>query len=366
MTAFVADLFEGTGGVSSMSQAFNPGTSNYLRIYVFATQGVSVTSISFGAQTPTLISGSANGDILGVYQLVNPTQSSQTITVNLSGTSARCCFYAVSRSGVNTSTPSGTAVTATDETATSAVTVSSAVGQLVEGFTCVATLLGVTNDGAQTVLENQTDWASTAISSSAAEKAGASSVTLTWTHESGTWFAVAIPILAAEGGTTYTLTAEAGTYAITGSDALRDMEMNGDAGSYALTGFDAGLRFNRRLTAEFGVYTLTGRDATLDYSGETAAPDTGTGSGGVFKIRRALVVSTTGRAKWLNYIPVKQVEGSTPGTYDNNGAVEIELLVSGVGLTEWLDYVPIVEVVDGDSGKWRYDNSGWIPILFVE
>lgn len=38
-----------------------------------------------------------------------------------------------------------------------------------------------------------------------------------------------------------------------------------DQGSYTLTGQDAGLRATRVLTAEFGTYALTGQDATLTY-----------------------------------------------------------------------------------------------------
>lgn len=169
-----------------------------------------------------------------------------------------------------------------------------------------------------------------------------------------------------EAASGYTLTAEQGTYTITGSIARADFEINADQGTLTITGRDAGLSKGFRLISENGTYSLSGQIATLDYSAESAEPDTGTGSSGVFKVRKALVVSTTGRAKWVNYIPVKQVTTPTVGTSNNDGAVEVELLGSGSGLAEWVDYIPIVEVVDGDSGKWRYDNSGWIPILFVE
>lgn len=199
MTTFVADLFVGDGGVSSLSQSFDAGAANYLRIWVIAEGGVSVTSISFGAQTPTFITSSGVGDIVGCYQLVSPSAGSQTITVNFNGTSGRCAFYAVSRSGVHASTPSGTPGTGSGTGTTGSATVSSAVGELVEGITHVGTSTGVTSDGAQTERENQTDWVSTARSFSAAEKAGAASVTLTWTQTSSDWFAVAIPIIPAAG-----------------------------------------------------------------------------------------------------------------------------------------------------------------------
>jgi hypothetical protein len=196
VTTFVADLFHPSSGVNPMTVSFNAGAANYLRIYVIAEGGVSVSSVSFGAQTPTLISGSASGDILGVYQLVSPTAGSQTVTVTLSGASGRCAFYIVSRSGVNTSTPSGTPGTNSGSGTAVSATASSAAGQLVEGV-CHVAQISVTSGGGQTERENQGDWETVGRSFSAAEEAGAASVTLDWTITTADWFAVAIPILPA-------------------------------------------------------------------------------------------------------------------------------------------------------------------------
>jgi hypothetical protein len=199
VTTFVADLFHGDGATASMTDSFNPGAANYLRIWVIAEGGVSLSSISFGAQTPTFITGSDNGDILGCWELVSPSNSLQTITVNLSGSSGRCAFYAISRSGVNTGTPSGTPGLGSGSSTSASATASSAAGQLVEGIVHVAEAT-VSSDVGQTERENQPDWVSVFRSFSAAEKAGAASVTLSWTPPSSTdWFAVAIPILPAAG-----------------------------------------------------------------------------------------------------------------------------------------------------------------------
>lgn len=204
MTTFVTDAFDFDGGVSSISTPFDAGAGNYVRIWVFSTNGLAVTSVAYGAQTPTLISGSSDGDILGCYELLSPASGSQTVTVTLNGTSPRFCVYVVSRSGVNTSTPSGTPATATGESNAPSVTVTSASGQLVEGFCCIAAPEGISSAGSgQTERENQTNWGDTAISTSAVEKAGASSVQLDWTTtnvDNPTWFAVAIPVIPAAGG----------------------------------------------------------------------------------------------------------------------------------------------------------------------
>ncbi len=67
------------------------------------------------------------------------------------------------------------------------------------------------------------------------------------------------------GGTDYTLTADAGSYALTGVAAAlrRGYTLVGAAGSYAITGGDATLRRGYRITADAGSYAITGGDAVL-------------------------------------------------------------------------------------------------------
>lgn len=87
--------------------------------------------------------------------------------------------------------------------------------------------------------------------------------------------------------TNRTLTADQGTYALTGIDAglLAARNLVADFGTYALTGQAAGLLFNSALAADFGVYALTGIDAGLVYSGATP-PTVISGGGGVGTARR--------------------------------------------------------------------------------
>jgi hypothetical protein len=196
VTTFVGDLWHADGGVSTLSNSFNVGAGDYLRVFVIAEGGVSLTSISFGAQTPTFIVGSGVTDILGAYEVVAPTTGSQVLTANLSGASGRCAFYAVSRSGVNQITPSGTPGTNSGSGTAVSATASSAVGELVEGI-CHVAQTTVTSAGGQTERENQADWLSAGRSFSAAEKAGAALVTLDWTIVTADWFALAIPVIPA-------------------------------------------------------------------------------------------------------------------------------------------------------------------------
>lgn len=69
----------------------------------------------------------------------------------------------------------------------------------------------------------------------------------------------------ASSGTAYTLTADAGSFALTGQDAefLIGRILTADAGSFSLTGQDANLNIGRVLTADAGEFLLTGQDATL-------------------------------------------------------------------------------------------------------
>ena len=69
-------------------------------------------------------------------------------------------------------------------------------------------------------------------------------------------------------GTANVITADAGSYSLTGQDAglLRGYLVTADAGAYVLTGQDATLSVgNKTLIADAGSYTLTGQNATLKY-----------------------------------------------------------------------------------------------------
>ena len=139
------------------------------------------------------------------------------------------------------------------------------------------------------------------------------------------------------GGATYTLTADAGSYAVTGNAAALTIEralaldagsyavterdaaltvsrtLSLDVGSFTFTGRDAALIVSRALSLDVGSYTFTGRDATLDYieSGEhppinaDAGAYTLTGHDAALSVQRALTAdagaySVTGRDATLN------------------------------------------------------------------
>lgn len=102
--------------------------------------------------------------------------------------------------------------------------------------------------------------------------------------------------------------------------------------------------------------------------GSGVAGPTGLADNGKFVKQPVFVVSASGRIKWVDYIPVKQFPSTTAlqaDRYDDNGALTVVMLGSVAGKIAWTDYLPIVEVADPDTGKWRYDALGFLPVVAI-
>ena len=86
--------------------------------------------------------------------------------------------------------------------------------------------------------------------------------------EQGSYTLSGVDALLVKSGS-YSFNAEVGSYMLVGVNALVDLSMNAAQGSYALTGQAATLTFaplsNPTITAEFGSYALTGRAANTNY-----------------------------------------------------------------------------------------------------
>lgn len=237
---------------------------------------------------------------------------------------------------------------------------------------------------------------------------------MTWTKSvSGNWRGcVASYRIASGGGTAYTLTADSGTFALTGTAAslLVGRKLTADAGSYALTGqaantlfgrkltaeaasfvltgTDAALKAGRLLSAEAGAFALTGADATLVYEqagSYTLAADSGsfalsggdvgllaarvlaaeagsialTGSGAALLFWRRLQAdagsfSLTGQDATLTYEPVSGAYTLTaePGAFTLTGA-DATLAYSGEQRERFAGF----EIVDRPTGLWWLDRK---------
>lgn len=201
--AFVTDVFTSNGGVTGLTAGgiTASGSDRYLFIAVYAEGGVTVSSIAYGGQTPTAISGATvnpYGDVWQIYGLAAPATGSQIPSVTFSGSSSRCMLYAQLWDDVGSlSTP---AVEYVESTSTALIATTSA-SQTVVDF-CVVVEGSMTVDGAQTSRELQNDWSGVFRSfGSSSKTAVGSSTTMTWTPvASCDCFHIAIPFTAAGGG----------------------------------------------------------------------------------------------------------------------------------------------------------------------
>lgn len=204
--AFVSDIFKGDGGVSSLTcdaPVTISGSNRYIFVAVYA-EGVTISSVSTGAQTPTAISGAVlnpyGSDIWQIYGLVNPTAGTPTPTVTFSGIAPRAFIYASAWDNVGTLGAASTLFSDTIATPSS-LNATSAASQTVIDF-IIASAPTITNDGSQTLREQQNDFSGVGRSFGSSSKAAIGSTTnMLWTPgDLCDMQHIAIPFSAAGGG----------------------------------------------------------------------------------------------------------------------------------------------------------------------
>lgn len=90
-------------------------------------------------------------------------------------------------------------------------------------------------------------------------------------------------------------------------------------------------------------------------------PSTYATANGKTKMVVNLLVSTSGLKEWIDYIPVQSVLSYNGDTYNNDGAIEVDVLGSTTGLQAGKDYINVYE--DGTKTvAWSSSNNGYIPI----
>lgn len=170
------------GGVTGLSTSHTSSGSNRgVLIGIHAEGGVTISSLTYGAQTPTLVDSTANG-VGHMYFLAAPATGGQTVSVTFSGSSSRCAMGIVSYNGsTGALSVAGFENPAEDEFGPNAsATISSATGQLVVDMaTCVGTVWAA--GAGQTERVSLDDFSGTFRSFGMSEEAGASSVTMSWT-----------------------------------------------------------------------------------------------------------------------------------------------------------------------------------------
>jgi hypothetical protein len=192
------------------------GTNRYVLVGVSMGQNPDTSrtmSATFGGTSMTSLglvhSGGSTAGLVQLFGLVNPAAGASTVTVTASGTTDTLSGGSMSFTGVDQTTPVGTAVTASGTgTALSATVASTTTGNMVAGTACTGTSTGITAVG------NTSRWVknvngNTGAGNNAGETAAAGgSVSMTFTSgASDFWGVVAVEVkAAATGGGTATFT----------------------------------------------------------------------------------------------------------------------------------------------------------------
>lgn len=186
---------QGNASSLSISSAVTAG-SDRLGIVTVRWSSGTISSISWGASTPTLVTGTSGGtgsNNIAIYELVAPPTASSTITVNFSGMN-QCSIRAYYVTGAHQTTPTqnGNVNTGTAATSASQV-VSSATGNQV--IDAISTAQNVTVGSGQTQIG--ATLAQGGIRHSDSYEAGAASVTMSWTFASSDYAHAAADIVSA-------------------------------------------------------------------------------------------------------------------------------------------------------------------------
>jgi len=267
----------GTGATSTSSVTTAGGTTTTGSTFVISASfdpGANISSVTDSkGNTYTQVvtpQTTSSGSKLAMYYCANGTGgASHTATVNYSATAysvvylvevtgAASASFDVTAKTVDTSSPftvsTGTLAQA-DEVVITAV--ANDDGSSVNYTSSNTTIIGENNDTA--------NYWTGAISKQVV--ASTSSFTPSFTLSAGTNLALITATFKAAGGGAFTLTADVGSYTVTGNAAslIAPKTLTAAAGSYVITGVAAATKYNRLVNAAVGNYTITGSDALADY-----------------------------------------------------------------------------------------------------
>jgi hypothetical protein len=218
--AFNAASSNGNGGVTSISTTHTAaGSDRFALIGVIAEGSVTVSSVTYGGVACTLVHAHSNGDSgVRLYRIIAPaTTAGATVQANFSGASSRCAIAVVSFTGVDQTTPLGTAADAETATGTATVNVSSAATELVCDLLWVADVSATVGAG-QTARVNVGDIAEMGRTLGMSTEVGGATTTMSWTHPntSADAFIIAVGIREAAGASTVTKTPTTGNLSLGG------------------------------------------------------------------------------------------------------------------------------------------------------
>lgn len=74
-----------------------------------------------------------------------------------------------------------------------------------------------------------------------------------------------------------------------------------------------------------------------------------------------IITNISGLTRWVDYIPVKDTAPYTANSYNNNGALDLDIKTDVTGLQAGKDYIRIF--ADAAATKpWQVSSDGYIPV----
>jgi hypothetical protein len=187
----------------TFSHTVNDNADGHLAVVVcFRANSVpSVSSVTYNGDGLTLVRAQTlTSNRVEIWAMVAPDEGTHDVVISLSDEAdLGLCAYAISHTGVDQTTPHGTAVSATGSSSPATVNVSSASDELVIDGVSKRTATGTGTVGAgQTQEMNATAGSMDGFGST---EPGAATVTMSWTFSSVTgWAIAAVPLKPAAGG----------------------------------------------------------------------------------------------------------------------------------------------------------------------
>ena len=173
------------GSTSSFSWSHTCSGSNRILLLgiTWYDSGDTVSAVTYNSVAMTAVPSSTvtNGQYTAIlYYLLAPTTGSNTVAVTFSGSVFDFGGGAISFTGVDQSTPLGTANTASGTSTTPSVNISSATDEIVLDTLIITHSGSLTVDGSQTQRWNSTGGGYTKYAGST--EAGASTTTMSWSN----------------------------------------------------------------------------------------------------------------------------------------------------------------------------------------
>lgn len=260
---------QGSGGsVTSITFSHTcSGSDRMLVVFVRSYQNDRVTGVTYNGVAMTQVNkrqdNAGNNCYTYLYYLLAPATGANNVVVSASpAPNIQLAACSASYTGVKQSgQPDSSAMqSSTASTMTVSTTVVASGCWLVGG----SSNFRATSAGTGTTNRQQTSGDPLTIADSNGTVATGSR-SLQWTQSDSTISAQHIISIAPVPSTNYTITADAGSYTLTGVAAILKSArtMVAVAGSYVLTGTDAALKRGYGIVAEAGSYAITGTAATL-------------------------------------------------------------------------------------------------------